>query len=271
MATIELRRAKLAGGLQLEYAERGSGPAIIFLHGYSDSWYSFDGILRRLPDTVRGLAPTQRGHGGSDRPDVGYRIEDFAADVVAFMDATGVASAAVVGHSMGSLVAQEVALARPDRVSHLVLVGSASTFDNPVARDLERAVQELDDPVPRGFVSEFQASTVCRPIPEAVLDAVVNESMKMPARVWRDAMAGILAHRAGARLGALTMPTLLVWGDRDEIAPRVEQDGLHQAMRGSVLAIYEDSGHAPHWEQPDRFARDVVAFVQPRARAVGEA
>jgi pimeloyl-ACP methyl ester carboxylesterase len=263
MLPIELGRANLGNDLRLQYAERGRGPAIIFVHGYSDSWYSFESIMRRLPDDVRALAPTQRGHGDSDRPKSGYGIEDFGADVVRFMDAVGVASAALVGHSMGSLVAQEVAAAHPDRVSRLVLVGSATTVDNPVARELDAAVRELRDPIPRQFVADFQASTGYRPIPDDVLATAVSESLKMPARVWRDAMAGILSYRAGSRLSALTMPTLIVWGDRDEICPRVEQDRLRQGISGSTLAIYEETGHAPHWEQPQRFVDDLVAFLAP--------
>jgi pimeloyl-ACP methyl ester carboxylesterase len=262
MAALELRQTHLASGVRLQYAERGRGPAILFLHGYSDSWHSFEEVMGRLPGDVRGLALTQRGHGDSDHPRSGYRIEDFAADVSGFMDAAQVTSATLVGHSMGSLVAQEVALAHPDRVSHLVLVSSATTFDNPTVRDLARAVLSLRDPIPREFVQDFQASTMYRPMPEAALTAVVNESMKVPARIWRDVLAGILAYRAGTRLARLTMPTLIVWGDRDEIGPRAEQDRLHDTIRGSTLVICKDTGHAPHWEQPQRFVDDLMAFVQ---------
>jgi non-heme chloroperoxidase len=261
MLRADVRRADLANHLTLEYTERGTGPAIVLLHGYTDSCYAFDEVMDRMPSTMRALAPTQRGHGDSSHPAAGYHIEDFAADVVAFMDATGVSRAALVGHSMGSLVAQAVALAHPERVSHLVLIGAATTFDNPVVRDLEAAVRDLRDPVPREFVTEFQASTVYRPIPDEILARVVSESMKLPARAWRDAMAGILTYSSGARLARLTMPTLVVWGDRDEIAPRVEQDRLRDSICTSTLTVYKDAGHSPHWEQPQRFVDDLGSFV----------
>jgi non-heme chloroperoxidase len=261
MLRADVRRADLANDLTLEYTERGTGPAVVLLHGYTDSCYAFDEVLDRLPSTVPALAPTQRGHGDSSHPAAGYHIEDFAADVVAFMDAAGVSRAAVVGHSMGSLVAQAVALAHPERVSHLVLIGAATTFDNPVVRELDAAVRNLHDPVPRDFVTEFQASTVYRPIPDEILARVVSESMKLPARVWREALAGVLAYRSGARLAHLTMPTLVVWGDRDEIAPRVEQNRVQEGIATSTLTVYQDAGHSPHWEQPQRFVDDLVSFV----------
>jgi non-heme chloroperoxidase len=195
------------------------------------------------------VAVSQRGHGKSERPAGGYRIQDFAADAVAFMDAIGIASAVVVGHSMGSVVAQEVALARPERVSRLVLVGSATDYDNPVVRELAATIGTLEDPVSPQFIRDFQAGTAHRPISRDFLDTVVNESLKMPARVWRETMEGILGYRTTDRLTALTMPTLIVWGDRDEIAPRTEQDRVHRGIAGSTLTVYEDTGHALHWEQ----------------------
>lgn len=262
MATVDLRRARLATGLELEYVERGRGPAIVFVHGYGDSWYSYDGVMKLLPGDVRALAPSQRGHGRSGCPEAGYGMEDLAADVVAFMDATGVARAAVVGHSMGSLVAQAVAFGRPDRVSHLVLEGSATTVDNPAVREMAAAISELRDPVPRQFAADFQAGAIHRPVPAAFLDEAVNESMRMPVRIWRAGIAGILDYRAGDRLAALTMPTLIVWGDRDEICPRVEQDRLQRSIRGSRLLVYEGTGHSPHWEEPERFVNDLMAFVR---------
>lgn len=262
MLRADVRRADLANDLSLEYTERGTGPATVLVHGYADSCYAFDEVMGRIPSTMRALAPTHRGHGDSSHPAAGYHIEDFAADLVAFMDAAGVSRAALVGHSMGSLVAQAVALAHPERVSHLVLIGAATTFDNPVVRELEAAVRDLRDPVPREFVTEFQASTLYRPIPDEVLARVVSESMKVPARVWRDALTGILAYSSGARLARLAMPTLIVWGDHDEIAPRVEQDRLRDSISRSTLTVYQDAGHSPHWEQPQRFVDDLVRFVE---------
>ncbi|HXH82500.1 MAG TPA: alpha/beta fold hydrolase [Candidatus Tectomicrobia bacterium] len=261
MTRADLRRVRLASGIELEYAECGAGPAIVLVHGYGDSWFSFSDLLRRLPGDRRALAPTLRGHGDCDRPASGYRILDFAADVLAFMDAAGVERAAVVGHSMGSLVAQEVALARPDRVSHLVLEGSATALEHPAALELARSIRALRDPIPREFVVEFQASAVHRPVPEDFVRALVDEGLKMPARVWHAAFDGILAHRPGDRLRALTMPTLVVWGDRDEICPRVEQDRLLAGIPGARLLVYEGTGHSPHWEEPDRFVADLLAFL----------
>lgn len=263
MTILDMKRrlVTLASGLQLEYAERGSGPTVLFIHGYPDSWRAYEPVMRILPADVRAVAFSLRGFGDSGRPESGYAMADFAADAAAFMDAVGIAKATVVGHSMGTLVAQELALSYPERVASLALIGSAASFDNPVVRELERAVDALSDPIPREFIHAFQTSTVHRPVPEAFMDTLVNESMKVRMNVWRDALAGILAFRSADRLARLTVPTLIVGGDMDEIAPIAGQEQIHRAIRGSKFLYYEHSGHSPHWEQPQRFADDLLAFL----------
>ena len=252
----------LPSGLRLDWSERGTGPTCLLLHGYTDSWHSFERMLACLPGDVRAVAFSQRGHGDSDRPESGYDIASFAADAVAFMDAVGIRDVTLLGHSMGSLIAQEVALSRPDRVSRLVLVGSAASFDNVPVAELERDVSELTDPVPREFVHAFQASTVHRAVPEDFFRAVVSESMKVPARVWKAALRGIRAFQSAARLGRLTIPTLIAWGDHDQVAGQADQQLLQRTIRGSKLLCYEDTGHSPHWEEPQRFADDLLGFLR---------
>ena len=263
MAPIEIRRPKLASGLALEYAERGRGTPIVFLHGYSDSWRSFEQVLERLPEGVRGIALTQRGHGESDRPRE-YGIESFAADGVAFLDVLRLPAAVIVGHSMGSLVAQEMALTTPARVSGLVLVGAAACFDNPLVAEVLRAVRDLCDPVPRAFAEDFQRATIYRPIGEAALSRFVDESMKLPAHVWRAVGSSIGTYRSLERLSRLRVPTLVVRGDRDEIAAHADQSRLVEAIAGAETLVYEEIGHALHWEAPQRFTDDLVAFVRRR-------
>src|SRR5215213_869174 len=90
----------LPTGVRLRYAAQGdpAGPGIILLHGFTDSWFSWSEVLPRLSPSLNVFALDQRGHGDSDRPDTGYALDDFAGDVLAFMDAVGLGSATVVGH-----------------------------------------------------------------------------------------------------------------------------------------------------------------------------
>jgi pimeloyl-ACP methyl ester carboxylesterase len=209
----------------------------------------------------RFFALDQRGHGESDQPPGGYGMPDLAADVLAFMDAKGLPEATIVGHSMGSFVAQHAAARAPERVAGLVLVGSAATPRNDVMFELQRAVNALSDPVPEEFARDFQVSTVFHPVPEAFMERAIQESLRLPARVWHEVVAGMVAPEAMAPLGEIQAPTLALSGDRDSIFSRSEQKALETGVRGAVLKIYPETGHALHWERPEEFVKDLEEFM----------
>jgi pimeloyl-ACP methyl ester carboxylesterase len=258
----KLDRVRLSTGLGMELAQRGRGRRVVFLHGYCDSWYSHNGVVEALPADIHAIVPSQRGHGGSDKPAAGYAMADFARDVIALMDHLGIDRAPIVGHSMGSLIAQELAVAYPERVSALVLNGSAATADNDVLGSFLAETRQLADPIDRGFVAAFQSGTCAQKLgPGMSLEHAIDESMKMPAHAWVAALEGILDYRPSQSLDRIACPTLIVWGDRDEIFLRPEQDKLLARIGGSRLTIYEGAGHGLHWEEPQRFARDVMAFL----------
>ncbi|HXG64807.1 MAG TPA: alpha/beta hydrolase, partial [Blastocatellia bacterium] len=262
--SLRFNTARLSTGVRLRYAEQGdpAGRPLILLHGYSDSWFSFSRVLPALAATFHVFALDQRGHGDSDRPESGYAMPDFAADVAAFMDAMGIRRAAIAGHSMGSFVAQHVAAAAPERVARLVLIGSVTAPRRLAGFDeFQQAVESLNDPVPEEFAREFQVSTVYQPLPDDFMQRVIAESLKLPARVWRAIMGGMLAADAAAPLKQIETPTLILWGDRDAYCRRAEQDALAASLADAVLKAYPETGHALHWERPEQFVRDLEAFI----------
>ena len=260
-----VKALQLPSGVTLEYAEQGdpAGVPVILLHGMTDSWRSFAPVLPHLPRSLRVFTLTQRGHGDADRPAAGYRTREFATDVAAFMDTLRLGPAVVVGHSMGATNAKRFAIDYPGRARGLVLVGSFASYrNNPALVEFwESAVSRLADPIDPGFVRAFQESTLARPVPPAFLDLVVQESLKVPARVWRSAFAGLLEDDFAAELGRIAATTLLLWGDRDAYAPRADQDILAGAIAHARLVVYEGAGHALHWEEPGRCAADLTRFI----------
>lgn len=255
---------RLASGLRLHYAEHGDPAAqpMIMLHGLSDSWFSYSRVLEALGERYHVFAIDQRGHGDSDRPEAGYAMADMAADVVDFMDAMGLPRAIMVGHSMGSIVATELALAAPGRLAALVLIGANTRWDNPAVEEFRQVLEGLEDPVPVEMVREFQASTAFEPLPEAFLERVVAESLKLPARVWRGAVAGTASAAYYARLGEIAAPTLVLGGEEDIYCPAANQRDLASRLGNAELKLYPRLAHCPHWERPEEFARDLVAFLE---------
>lgn len=264
-AALRAGSVQLSTGVTLRYVEQGrkNGPVVVFLHGYTDSHHTWDLNLPRLPRSFHAYALDQRGHGDSSRPGCCYSQSDFAADVVAFLDAVGVERATLVGHSMGSFIAQQVALEYPERVDALVLVGSAPTVaGNPVALGLQEAVDTLTDPVDPAFIREFQSGTFYRPVPDSYLDTLVSESGKVPARVWQAALSGLIAEDHSARLGEISVPTLVVSGDQDGFFSVADGQALAAAIPGATFVLYTGTGHGIHAEQPQRFGHELQRFLK---------
>lgn len=264
-AAPRLERVGLSTGVTLSYLVQGNphGRPVIFIHGYTDSHHSFDLNLPRFPRVFRSYALDLRGHGDSDKPACCYEQGDFAADVVAFMDALDLESASLVGHSMGSFVAHRVAVDHPERVDGLVLIGSAPTVaGNAVALDFKAAVDTLVDPVDPEFVLAFQSSTFFRPIPDEYLATAVEESLKVPASVWRQALDGLLADDHSAALPGIEAPTLILFGEEDVFFTAADQAALDAAIPDSALVTYPGTGHGTHAELPRAVTREIADFLR---------
>ena len=258
-----VRKVRVAAGVTVRYREQGdpSGTAVLLLHPWAESLRCFDRLTALLPPSMRVLSLDQRGHGGSDKPVSGYELAAFSADVEAFMDALGVAAAVLVGSSSGGYVAQQVALDSPSLVTGLVLVGAPRSLHGrpPFADEVER----LTDPVDPSWVRE---SLTWFPrfhdVPNRYVEDRVQDGLCLPAHVWRDTLTGLLTAPAPTETGTITAPTLIIWGDRDDILSGEDQRQLADAIPGSRLVAYQDTGHLVLWEQPDRVAADLTAFVE---------
>lgn len=263
--SLEEQTITLETGIDMAFVEQGAhgGIPVILLHGYTDSHHSFDRILPRFPRRFHVFALDQRGHGDSSKPACCYTQPDFAADVVAFMDAVGLDRASLVGHAMGSFVAQNVALDFPERVDDLVLISSAPTVvGNPLALQLEPVIDSLTDPIDPAFVRQVQSSLFFSPIPEAFLDTAVAESLKVPASVWQQALDGLLAQDRSAELDQIAAPTLILFGEEDIFFSAAEQAILDNEIPDSTLIIYPETGHGVHVERPREAARDIRRFLR---------
>jgi pimeloyl-ACP methyl ester carboxylesterase len=260
--TLNTDTVELSGGVRLPFVEQGDddGVPVLMLHGVTDSWRSFAPVLPHLPSWIHAYAITQRGHGDASRP-ARYALDDFATDVVGFMDALGLASAVVVGHSMGTIVASRLAADHPDRVDGLVLACAATTFVTPDTVEMSRELHAMDGSVDLDFIREFQVGTMAtEPSPE-FLEMVVGESARLPIEVWRGAWDdAVLADYAGD-LPRIAAPTLVTWGDQDNFCSREEQSKLVAAIPNSRIRVHEGRGHAVHWDDPAAFAGDVATFA----------
>ena len=254
--------AELSTGVRLPHVSVGPSSAtpVMLLHAWGESRRSFDRLMPILANTVHAVAVDQRGHGDADRPSTGYSLASLAEDIVAFMDALGISSAVLLGSSSGGYVAQQVAAIQPRRVAGLVLVGSPRSLQGrpPFADE----VDQLSDPVDEVWVRDsLMWFPRFHPVPEWYLEDRVRDGARIPAHVWRETFNGLCDATPPSDAASITSPTLILWGDRDELLAREQEDDLARAIPGSRIIVYADTGHLVLWEQPERVATDLTAFV----------
>ncbi|HEX7167734.1 MAG TPA: alpha/beta hydrolase [Acidimicrobiales bacterium] len=197
------------------------------------------------------------------QPASGYRVEDFAADVPLLLDALAIANAVLVGHSGSCLVVRRVAIDCPNRVAGLMLEASPSTLvgDAGLMEFVGTVVSGLDEPIDPDFARSFVVDTSSEALGPALLDALVHDLLKVPARVWREMFEALLQYDDRDELAGVTVPTLLIWGDADPLVRLDAQADLLARIPSATLVTYGGVGHTPRWEDPERFAADVIAFV----------
>ncbi|HET7923655.1 MAG TPA: alpha/beta hydrolase, partial [Rhodanobacteraceae bacterium] len=210
------------------------------------------------------MALDMRGHGESTMPspqrcrgapEQCFRMADFAADIVAFLDAKGFERAYVVGHSLGSIVAQELALTAPARVERVVLIastarlaGSVDGFIAGVIGPWQAAFEarggrwpdgayELHprdaDPAADTWIRQTWAfSPVADP---ALLAAIARDSMEVPLGTWLGAARAANGVDNGERLKQLTVPTLVLWSTQDDLLPEArDQAPLRESLQAAA-------------------------------------
>jgi pimeloyl-ACP methyl ester carboxylesterase len=135
--------------------------------------------------------------------------------------------------------------------------------NNETVKELGKEMLALEDPISPEFVREWVVGMIQHPLPEEFLAGAVSESLKVPARVWRDYWEGVvLTVDDTARLGEIGAPTLILWGEQDALLPREEQERRAAVIPDARLMVYPETGHFAHWVRPEWVVRDLEVFMR---------
>jgi pimeloyl-ACP methyl ester carboxylesterase len=259
------KEVRLPNGTRLAYVEAGDpkGEPVLLLHGFTDSSRSFLPMVPYLSG-YRLLIPDQRGHGASDAPECCYGTSQFAYDARLFLDALGVKRAAVVGHSLGSMVAISLAAEYPDRVSKIVLIGSTALV--PVKRgdwlyDNATAVNGKLDPSSQ-FAKDWHPANQPTKVDPAFAEAINDEIMQIPGHVWRGVARELSYIPVGRHASDIKAPVLVLSGGKDVLLPAEHHQSLLKAFPQAEARVFADLGHNPNWEQPEAVASAIDRFLK---------
>jgi NADPH2:quinone reductase len=276
-------------GHEVGYRRSGSGEAVVLIHGLAGSSKTWSAVHPRLAEHHDVIAPDLLGHGESAKPMGDYSLGAFASGLRDFLAAIDVPSATIVGHSFGGGVAMQLAYQHPELCDRLVLVGSGG---------LGREVSLLLRLVTLPGAEHLMPLVFPRLVADRGTDVFnflgkLGLSAPRLGEMWRSysSLAGTENRKAfvrtirgviepgGQTVNALDrlylaahLPTLIVWGDRDDIIPVSHAYAAHDAIPGSQLCVLEGVGHFPHAEAPDQFVdvlTDFLANTQPGVSTPG--
>ncbi|MDR1657744.1 MAG: alpha/beta hydrolase [Deltaproteobacteria bacterium] len=257
------KEIELSTGIKALYVEMGQPEAtpIVFLHGMTDNSRSWSLIASYFAGQYRLIIPDLRGHGGSDKPDLrSYPVSLYASDIAALIEALGLEKAHVVGHSLGSFIAQELAINYPEKVSKVVLESSALVHFESLGKDIYLAAVGFgENPPDDAFMEAWYTNP--NPVNEEFLKLEMAESKGLPPHAWRAITKGAAESYLLPFMDELKAPTLILWGAADGFFGAEAQAALKAALPGAKSVDYPNIGHNIQWEIPEQMAKDVLAFL----------
>lgn len=245
--------------MKIAWERHGNGPALLLIMGLGYARWGWEPVVEPLARTFDVLLHDNRGIGESDAPPGPYTTAQLAADAVQVLDEAGVARAHVAGTSLGGMVAQEVALAYPERVDRLVL--SATTPGGPHAFPMPQRTVDLM--LARASLREYVENALEPDARPDLVDRIVAHRERTAQRFepWAAQAAAGAGFDAYDRLGGIAAPTLVQHGDGDVVVDPRNAELLAARIPGARLSIYPGCGHLHMWQQPERFVRELEEFL----------
>jgi len=259
-------------GLKLRYEIRGSGAPVALIMGFIGSGHAWsERFLNLLEKHFKLVVIDNRGTGESDKPDVAWTLQNMADDIAAVLDHAKLPQTHIFGISMGGMIAQEYALAYPDRVQRLVLgctnCGmSHSTPGKPedLARLMPQPGMSPADAARAAFSVACGKAFTASEAGQKFIEEQLTEAAKYPVtppHTFVRQFGAISGFDSYARLARIKAPTLILQGDDDAIVPVQNADVLNQTIAGSRKHILRGIGHMFFWEAPEEATRVAIDFL----------
>jgi 3-oxoadipate enol-lactonase len=249
--------------VQHHYISKGEGPPVVLVHGLGGSVHAWYGVIENLSLHHHVVALDLRGHGRSDPGKGAFSVKGWAGDVEALIGALELPAVTLVGHSLGTLVAQHLAASRPELVDNLVLVGGVSYFEPPAKELYAKRAEIVEADGMDALVDEWLPGALA-PRTQAKLPQLVGLLRDLYLR--NDPRSYAKACRALSKAPAIKreeigQPTLLLVGDHDRSTPIAMTEELHRDIPVSLVRVIPSAAHWVLLEQPDALAAAILEFL----------
>jgi 3-oxoadipate enol-lactonase len=244
----------------------GAGPTVLMLHGIGGGHLSFAPQVETLASSgYRAVAWDMPGYGRS-APIEPYNFKGLAQSCIALIEALNCGDVALVGHSMGGMVAQEVMARRPELVSKLVLCGTSPSFGKPDGDWQREFIAQRTAPLDAGKSMAELAQVL---VPQMVGPGSLPEGVRLathcmslvPASTYRRALEALVTFDRRANLPLIQVPTLVVAGEHDRNAPPAVMKKMADAIARSTYLEMPGVGHLQNLESPDDFDGLLLNFL----------
>lgn len=268
MSAPESRRVHAGGDAELATYVRGDGRPVLLINGLGAAAADWGPLADALAPHVRLITFDNRGAGRSTVPTQPFPLERMADDAAAVLAAHGVPAAAVIGHSMGGMIAQLLAVRRPELVERLVLIGTHAGAKSAVPATPEaRAVLFPKEKLPREELVRRQFSVYVAPRflaeQRETFERMVALRLEhlMPLEAWELQLQAILASERRELVRGIRAPTLILHGREDALIPFANGEMLRDLIPGARLVALEECGHMVNWEKPAEAAAAILDFL----------
>ena len=258
-------------GIQMYYEERGSGEPLIMIMGITAPGGVWDAHADAWKEDFRCIYPDNRGVGKSDKPEGDYSSAMMADDYAGLMDALDIPQARVVGVSMGSIIAQQLILRHPDKVKSAVLMCPWAKCDRYAASTFKHMADCKARLRPEEFMEWVQLLIFTKPFwdnDEAFtglqdgLKEAANNPDPQPLHGLEGQAAACINHDVVDQLGDIKAPCLVIGGKDDVFTPKWMNDQVAAGIPNSDQHLYDNAGHAFHWECMDDFNPRVLEWLK---------
>ncbi len=258
-------------GVNLYYEIHGDGFPLVMIQGLSENVYWWDSpVIDGLSKHLKTVIFDNRGVGRSDDLVGDLTIESMAADALGLMDALNISQAHILGHSMGGMIAQELALKFPERVKKLVLCSTScgGSKAEPSSPETQKILTKLsfkghtrrlvDEAMPHIFTKKFMDEN-----PEFI-EKKIDDLLIIPTgpTTFKAQMGSWMRYNSYRKLKEMNIPTLIIHGKQDILVPPSNGDLLATKIPNAEIVYFDSNAHMIHTEEPDKFDEVLLKFLK---------